>query len=101
MVRAGRVTRCRPDARIFFFDQVFIGKRFIFYITPIFCSCFIMQQFRKCFCQPVCQRLQRDLAVVVVLFLKLFDMRLYAVNGYGESADEISPRDPLTPERGT
>ena len=89
MIRAGRITRRRTDADIFFFDQFFIVKCFIFCITPKFFPYFFMQVFSKSFCEPVGQCLQHDLIIIIMLLFKTFNMWFNSMNAYGKCTDMI------------
>ena len=47
VIRAGGITRCRPDTWIAFGDQIFCAQRFIGCIAPEFAAYPFMQTFSK------------------------------------------------------
>ena len=89
MVRTGGITRCRPDALVLLSDQFIIPQCFGRRITPVPPAYALMQQFSICLGETVCQGLQHDLAVIVMLAFKPFDMLLYALYGHGECTDIV------------
>ena len=82
MIRACRIARGRPDAFIFLFYQLFIGKGFILFITPIFFSDFLVQAFSKGFYKTIGQYLNQDLIILIMISRKPVYMFPGAMNGY-------------------
>ena len=69
VIRTRRITRRRPDAAVFFRDQILGGQFFKFAKTPFFANA-LVQEFRERFRQPVRQRLGHDGVVIVVVGLE-------------------------------
>src|SRR4051812_32625379 len=89
MVRARRIARRRSYSLVFFLDELFVCELFTIYITPEFLARSFVHHLSKRFCKPVCQRLQRDLVIIIMILLETFDMWLDAMDRYGECANIV------------
>ena len=69
MVGTSGVSRGRPNAAIFFADQIVIAKIFRFAVAPFFTDT-LVQALSERFSQPVCKGLGHDRVVVVMIFLE-------------------------------
>src|SRR5215475_11615231 len=91
MIRTGWITGSRPDAAIFFPDQIGIRQLFVVPKSPGDASLF-MQILSERFSQSVRQRFGHGRAVVVVLALELLGELIGAMNGDCKSTEVIRER---------
>jgi hypothetical protein len=92
MVRAGRIAGGGADAAILLADQRLVGQLLARGIAPQITADMGVQRFRKGFGKAVGQSLQENVAVIVMVRLETFQMRLDPMDAHGETAQPVVRR---------
>jgi len=90
MIGARRVTRRRPYASVFLFDEFFIAQPLVTVVAPKRLSDSLMHMFSKSLCQSVGKRFKHNAGVVVATAFIFARSIFYAMaRSYNESTKVV------------